>query len=144
MQSWRVSAPMRAGSISVLKGIAMSGMLIMALATGLHSTPAAAHAMLTKAQPARRAQLTQPPKEVRLWFNEEVEKDYASLSVLHADKPVTDAKPKLAEDDPRSIILSMPELSPGKYTVKFRVLSVDGHVVDSSYDFTVKNKAQAK
>ena len=36
------------------------------------------------------------------------------------------------------------ELAPGKYTVKFRVLSVDGHVVDSSYDFTVKSKAQQK
>ena len=35
-------------------------------------------------------------------------------------------------------------VNPGKYTVKFRVLSVDGHVVDTSYDFTVKSKAQEK
>lgn len=161
MQSWRVSALMRAGSMRtgsssvfsfvftsvfspVLKGIAMSGMLVMALAGWLYSAPVSAHAMLTKAEPARRAQLTQPPAQVRLWFNEEVEKDYASLTVTHADKPVTDARPRLAEDDPRSIVLPMPELSPGKYTVKFRVLSVDGHVVDSSYDFTVKSKTQAK
>jgi methionine-rich copper-binding protein CopC len=156
MQLWRGSALMRAGSNSaftsvftsvfspVLKGIVMSGMLVMALAGWLYSAPVSAHAMLTKAQPPRRAQLTQPPAQVRLWFNEEVEKDYASLTVNHGGKPVTDVKPTLAEDDPRSIVLPMPELSPGKYTVKFRVLSVDGHVVDSSYDFTVKSKAQAK
>jgi methionine-rich copper-binding protein CopC len=157
MQSWRDSALMRAGSMradnssvfsfvfgSALKGIVMSGLLVMALAGWLYSAPVSAHAMLTKAEPPRRAQLTQPPAQVRLWFNEEVEKDYASLSVTHADKPVTDAKPRLAEDDPRSIVLPMPQLSPGKYTVKFRVLSVDGHVVDSSYDFTVKSKVPAK
>jgi hypothetical protein len=162
MQPWTVPAVTRAGGDSVfgnsvfssvfgssifsaaLKGIALGAALIMALCAGLYSAPASAHAMLTKAEPARRAQLTHPPKEVRLWFNEEVEKDYAALSVLHADKPVTEAKPRIADDDPKSIILPMPELAPGKYTVKFRVLSVDGHVVDSSYDFTVKSKAAAK
>jgi hypothetical protein len=41
-------------------------------------------------------------------------------------------------------VLPLPELAPGKYSVKFRVLSVDGHVVDSSFDFTVKGKAQNK
>lgn len=138
---------MRAGGqsgISALKGIAMGAALIMALAAGLHSTPAAAHAMLTKAEPPRRAQLAQSPAQVRLWFNEEIEKDYAALTVTQGDKPVTEAKPRVAEDDPKSIILPLPALPPGKYTVKFRVLSVDGHVVDSSYDFTVKSKVVTK
>jgi methionine-rich copper-binding protein CopC len=82
---------------------------------------------------------------VRLWFNEEIEKDYASLAVLDGAKAaVTDAKPTIAADDPKAIVLALPELAPGKYTVKFRVLSVDGHVVDTSYDFTVKSKAQEK
>lgn len=124
---------------------AMTGAaLLLTLAAGLHSAPVLAHAMLVKAEPPRRAQLTQPPAQVRLWFNEEVEKDYAALGVLHADKAVTAEKPRIAADDPKSIILPLPQLAPGKYTVKFRVLSVDGHVVDSSYDFTVKSKAPAK
>ena len=119
--------------------------LILALCACLHSAPVLAHAMLTKAEPPRRAQLAQPPAQVRLWFNEEVEKDYASLAVLDAAKaPVTETQPQIAKDDPKAIVLPLPELSAGKYTVKFRVLSVDGHVVDSSYDFTVKSKAPAK
>ena len=127
-----------------LKWLMASGILIFAFAC-LQSAPAFAHAMLVKAEPARRAQLTQAPSQVRLWFNEEVEKDYASLSVLDpAKSPVTDALPRIADDDPKAIVLALPELAPGKYTVKFRVLSVDGHVVDSSYDFTVKSKAPAK
>lgn len=132
--------------IPVLKRLMMGSALIMALAASLlNSAPVLAHAMLVKAEPARRAVLTQPPGQVRLWFNEEIEKDYASLAVLDGAKAaVTDAKPAIAADDPKAIVLALPELAPGKYTVKFRVLSVDGHVVDTSYDFTVKSKAQEK
>ncbi len=120
-------------------------MLAMIMAVGLQSGSVFAHAMLVKAEPARRAALTRAPAQVRLWFNEEIEKDYASLAVQDAAKgPVTEIKPHVAADDPKSIVLPLPELEPGKYTVKFRVLSVDGHVVDSSYDFTVKSKVPQK
>jgi len=101
--------------------------------------------MLVKAEPARRAVLTKSPSQVRLWFNEKIEGDYASLVVLDDKKhSITDIKPTLASDDPKSIILPLPELVPGKYSIKFRVLSVDGHVVESSFDFTVKGEAQKK
>lgn len=128
-----------------LKRLAGAGTLAMAMAMGLQSGPVLAHAMLVKAEPARRAALTKAPSQVRLWFNEEIEKDYASLAVQDAAKAaVTETRPHVAADDPKSIVLTLPELEPGKYTVKFRVLSVDGHVVDSSYDFTVKSKAPQK
>ena len=101
--------------------------------------------MLVKAEPPRRAVLAKSPTQVQLWFNEEIEGDYASLIVLDAEKhPVTEVKPKLAHENGKSIVLPLPELTPGKYSVKFRVLSVDGHVVESYFDFTVKGKVQKK
>ena len=128
-----------------LKRLAGAGMLAIVMSVGLPSGTALAHAMLVKAEPARRAALTRAPSQVRLWFNEEIEKDYASLAVQDAAKAtVTEIKPHVAADDPKSIVLPLPELEAGKYTVKFRVLSVDGHVVDSSYDFTVKSKVSGK
>ncbi len=118
-------------------------MVGMALISAVPS--ASAHSMLVKAEPPRRAVLAKAPVHVRLWFNEEIEGDYASLVVLDAEKhPVTEAKPRLAQDDPKSIVLPLPELADGKYSVKFRVLSVDGHVVESSFDFTVKGKVHGK
>jgi hypothetical protein len=115
------------------------------LSMWVHATPVLAHAQLIKAEPARRAALDKAPTQVRLWFNEEIEGAYTSLSVLNANKkPVTDAKPRVVSDDPKSVILSLSDLGPGKYTVKFRVLSVDGHVVDSSFDFTVKSKSKVQ
>lgn len=99
-----------------------------------------AHAELVKAEPARRAILAASPKQVRLWFNEEIEADYASLSLLDADNNIlTEEKPMAHPDDSKSIYLELPELAGGQYTVKFRVLSVDGHVLDSEYKFTVKD-----
>lgn len=118
---------------------------VMAITLVLPATSALAHSMLVKAEPPRRAVLAKAPVQVRLWFNEEIEGDYASLVVFDAEKrSVTQSKPQLAQDDPKSIVLPLPELAPGKYSVKFRVLSVDGHVLDSSFDFTVKGKAQGK
>jgi methionine-rich copper-binding protein CopC len=115
------------------------------LSMWVHATPVLAHAQLIKAEPARRAVLDKAPTQVRLWFNEEIEGAYTSLSVLNANKkPVTDAKPRVVSDDPKSVVLSLSDLGPGKYTVKFRVLSVDGHVVDSSFDFTVKSKSKVQ
>jgi len=119
--------------------------LVSVVALGLPVASAFAHSQLVKAEPPRRAVLTKSPTQVRLWFNENIEGDYASLVVLDTKKqPISNERPTLAPDDPKSIVLSLPELAPGKYSVKFRVLSVDGHVVESSYDFSIKGDAQGK
>jgi methionine-rich copper-binding protein CopC len=118
---------------------------VMVLAMGVQVAPALAHAALVKTEPPRRALLAKAPAEVRLWFNEDIESAYASLVVLDTGKnPVTEVTPHLAPDDQKSLVLPLPELTPGKYSVKFRVLSLDGHVIQSSFDFTVKGKVQEK
>jgi len=134
MKPWAVHTLKR-----ILAGTAMAMVLCV------YAAQALAHSMLVKAEPPRRAVLAKAPAQVRLWFNEEIEGDYASLVVLDAEKhPVTEIKPQLAPDDRKSIVLPLPELTPGKYSVKFRVLSVDGHVVESYFDFTVKGNVQKK
>jgi methionine-rich copper-binding protein CopC len=134
MESW---------ALHTLKRVVIGVAMLMAMC--MHAAPALAHSMLVKAEPPRRAVLAKAPTQVRLWFNEELEGEYASLVVLDAEKhPVTEIKPQLTPDNPKSIVLPLPELTPGKYSVKFRVLSVDGHVVESFFDFTVKGKVQKK
>ena len=133
---------MKLGMVIALKRLLSGATVSLAVSLSLHTPVVLAHAMLVKAEPARRAALAKAPTQVRLWFNEGVEKDYAALTVLDESKRgITEVIPTISADDPKSIVLPLPELAPGKYTVKFRVLSVDGHGVDSSYDFTVKSKA---
>lgn len=135
----RIAVLTKSQEISIWLNILILGLISLMLFS--YSGTVSAHASLVKAEPARRAVLSVPPKQVRLWFNEEIEGDYASLSVLDANnKALTENKPQIHPDDPKSIFLELPELGEGQYTVKFRVLSVDGHVVDSDFKFTVKNK----
>jgi methionine-rich copper-binding protein CopC len=131
-------------SLATWLNMLMCGLALLVLS--LYSNIASAHASLVKAEPARRAVLSASPKQIRLWFNEEIEADYASLSVLDANnKALTEERrPLVHPEDPKSIFLELPELTNGQYTVKFRVLSVDGHVVDSNFKFTVKNKSQER
>ncbi|WP_258364499.1 copper resistance CopC family protein [Nitrosomonas sp. Nm84] len=100
-----------------------------------------AHATLVKSDPPRRASLSIPPKQIQLWFNEKIEGSYASVAVLDSNKKsITDNSPEVVSDDPKSVVLNIPEIESGRYTVQYRVMSVDGHVIESSFDFSVKNK----
>lgn len=115
--------------------------LLIVLSLLFQVSPVMAHAALVKSDPPRRATLALPPKQIQLWFNEKIEGSYASVTVLDSNKKsVTENNPEAVVDDPKSIVLNLPQLKPGRYTVHFRVMSVDGHVIQASFDFSVKNK----
>ncbi|HMB34115.1 MAG TPA: copper resistance CopC family protein [Methylomirabilota bacterium] len=104
---------------------------------------APAHSLLVRSQPAQRATVTRPPERVQMWFSERLEPAYASASVWNeAGKQVDGGDAKVDASDPSLLSVSTPNLGPGRYTVRYRVLSVDGHVVESSYTFTVGTAAR--
>lgn len=106
----------------------------------LYGGVAFAHAKLVKSDPPNRATLNVAPKQIQLWFNEEIEASFALISLLDANgKPVTDASPETVPGDLKTVLLPLPEIASGRYTVNFRIMSTDGHVVESDYNFTVKN-----
>ncbi len=102
---------------------------------------ARAHAALVKSEPPRRAVLSKAPRQIRLWFNERLEPAYASISIQRDGdaKPIDAPRATVDAADPKLLVLELPALAPGQYTVKYRVLSVDGHTVDYGYTFTVKS-----
>jgi hypothetical protein len=105
---------------------------------------AQAHALLVKSVPSARATLARPPERVQLWFNERLEPAYSSVSVWNDAGAQVDARDAaVSPQDPRRLELSLPALPPGKYVVRFRVLSVDGHVVESTVPFTIRPPARA-
>jgi len=97
------------------------------------------HAMLVKSIPARRAVLVKAPDRVQLWFSERLEPQFATISVLDAGGARVDAgDAAVGPDDPKRLSVGLRSLAPGAYTVKFRVLSVDGHVVESEFGFRLR------
>ena len=123
-----------------IKGL-IACLLIIGLAVQVHDVQA--HASLIKSDPPRRATLSESPAKIQLWFNEEIETAYATVTVVDMnDKVVSQAAPEKVAGDPKSITLVLPELGVGAYKVQFRVLSIDGHVVDSNYSFRIKDSSQ--
>jgi methionine-rich copper-binding protein CopC len=117
------------------------GALAIALLAGLlcPATPAGAHASLVRSTPAHRAVLGQVPERVQLWFNERLEPAYSTVSVWNEAGAQVDARNVMVgPDDPRLLSVAVDARQSGLYTVKYRVLSVDGHIVDSRFTFTVK------
>jgi methionine-rich copper-binding protein CopC len=113
--------------------------LIVALLSMGVSQAALAHAALLKSVPAPRAAMSHSPSKVRLWFNEKIEPSYATIQVLTSDgKPLLTRPASVDKADPKLLVLELPQLVVGEYTVKYRVMSVDGHLVDYGFTFSVK------
>lgn len=100
---------------------------------------ASAHAYLVKSVPAGRATLFSSPGQIQLWFNERLEPRYSSASVYNPDgKRVDKDNAQVSADDPKQLSVALKQLQAGRYTVRFRVLSVDGHVIEQSFPFTIR------
>ena len=98
-----------------------------------------AHAYVVKSVPAQRAVLYRAPARIQLWFNERLESGFSSLSVRDADgKQVETGKSEVTGDDPKRLSATVKPLPAGRYFVKFRVLSVDGHIAEDQFPFTIK------
>ncbi|HET9762945.1 MAG TPA: copper resistance CopC family protein [Casimicrobiaceae bacterium] len=107
----------------------------VALALAL-PTHAPAHAFLDHASPRVGSSVQRSPPEVRLWFSQELEPAFSTLSVQDAaGKRVDNGDAKVAQD---TMQVSLPALAAGRYTVKWRALSVDTHVTEGDFTFEVQ------
>jgi methionine-rich copper-binding protein CopC len=116
---------------STLKGIARAAVLgALAIAT-----PAFGHAHLSKSTPAAGATVA-PPAEIVLNFTEPLEPAFSTIE-LHDSmgKRIDTGKARVKDDVMR---LQLKPLPAGRYTVKWRVLSVDTHKSQGNFAFTVK------
>jgi len=105
----------------------------------LTPSSANAHAVLVKSIPSSRAVLSFPPDRVQLWFNERIEPAFSTVSVWSASGAQVDRQDvRVGAEDPKQLSVTLPVLGSGTYTVRVRVLSVDGHVVEAEFPFTVK------
>jgi len=118
---------------------ALAGALLVVAAT----QPVQAHAVLVRSTPSHRAVLGQAPERVDLWFNERLEPAYSTVTIWNvAGRQVDERDATVTADDPRRLTVTFATRVAGQYTVKYRVLSVDGHIVDSFFTFTVKGQRQ--
>jgi methionine-rich copper-binding protein CopC len=115
--------------------------LLLAAALVFSANPAArAHAELVKSFPMANAKLTKAPKFVQLEFGEAIitlkSKNANSIVVLDSKaKQIATSKIIIKKNVARVDFVRT--LKSGKYTVKYRIASADGHVLSAQYKFSI-------
>ena len=105
--------------------------LLLLLAAG----EAAAHATLDHAEPRVGAKVATTPSEVTLWFTQNLEPAFSTVTVTDAaGKRVDTGKTSV---DGSQMSVSLRPGGSGTYHVKWHVLSVDSHTTDGSFTFQV-------
>lgn len=99
---------------------------------------ASAHAGLVRSDPAPNAVLPGSPTQVRLWFSEPLDSQFNAILVVDSGGTRRDTGVALREpSDRRQLFTGLQQLQPGVYTVRWRSVSTDGHVIGGSFRFGV-------
>ena len=116
-------------------------MVVLAAATPSDVADREFHFALSKSMPEADSSV-ESPTEIRLWFTEVPEAKTTSIRLIGAnDEPIHTADVTQDADDQRSFGVALEHaLSSGTYTVAWRAIGADGHVVRADYQFTVVAK----
>jgi copper transport protein len=94
-----------------------------------------AHARLVSVMPGDGAVLASPPRQVTIRFDDNIRALGGTTVVANSDKrPVIAGKPHASG---RILVIPLRKLSDGDYTVRWQVLSDDGHTVEGVFPFAV-------
>jgi methionine-rich copper-binding protein CopC len=100
---------------------------------------ARAHAFLEHATPAVGSTVRESPASVTLRFTQRLEPAFSRVQVQDSSgRRVDKDDASLQGGDAAVLAVSVPPLVPGRYVVKWRVLSVDTHVTEGDYAFELK------
>ncbi len=100
--------------------------------------PASAHAFLQRALPVNGTVVASNIGSVRLTFNERVEVRPERVTVTGSDGQRYDLRDAhAAPGDPLTVVVSLPQLPNGVYTVRYALISSDTHPITGTLRFGV-------
>ena len=112
--------------------LAASIVLLLAFAT----STAQAHALLDHAEPRVGNTVAQLPAEVTLWFTENIEPAFSTITVANvAGERIDTGNIRV---NGRQMSISLRGGGAGSYRVNWRVLSVDSHKSEGNFSFQVE------
>jgi copper resistance protein C len=125
---------MKAFRFSLL--LASSSLLLTA--AFIFSSRTLAHAELRRSDPEAGAVLDRSPMEVSAWFSSQLSTG-SKIGVFDGQFQVVDKGETFIDaSDATRMRAEVVSLSPGRYTVNWKAVAIDGHVSNGSYDFTVR------
>ena len=116
-----------------------AGLWLALGACALTASVAGGHAVLQRAEPRVESRLKRPPDEVKLYFSERLEPAYSALRVLDERGQQVDRHDSRVDRADRALLrATLTPLASGAYTVRWRVLSIDGDVTEGTFTFRIE------
>ena len=101
--------------------------------------PVNAHAFLDHAVPAVGSTITTAPRQVQLFFTQDLEPAFTDATLAGADgQPIATGTATVDPQNKAELVLNLPPLAPGHYKVSWHALSVDTHRTEGSFGFDVQ------
>jgi copper resistance protein C len=108
-------------------------------AVGIAPAPALSHAFLDQAAPLVGGTVPASPKEIRLTFTEAIEQRFSGIDLTTGDgRTVATGAAAVDPANDKQLVLALPPLAPGRYRVRWHVVSVDTHRTEGEYSFSVE------
>lgn len=118
-----------------MKRIILAALLVAALP----AVQAVAHAFLDHAVPAVGSTVGAAPKQVQLFFTQDLEPAFSGATIADASgKPLAAGPAAFDPQNKAEMVLNLPPLGPGHYKVSWHALSVDTHRTEGSFAFDVQ------
>lgn len=120
------------------KRLFLTATLVFALGAASNAAANVVHFALSKSTPAADASVP-APEEVRLWFTQVPQENSVGVRLIApSGDAVSTTEPTRDSEDPMVVFIE-PEapLAPGRYTVSWRGIGDDGHVVRGEFGFSV-------
>ena len=98
-----------------------------------------AHAIVVRRSPAEGGVAAGNIGKVDVWYDAGIRDSLAALAVVSEGGERVDKRDAAIDSaDAAHVSVSVNPLTPGKYTVRYRALSADGHLVSGAWDFEVR------
>jgi methionine-rich copper-binding protein CopC len=111
---------------------------LLGLALAFTTHLAWAHAFLLRSSPPVGSDVPSTPARLTLRFTEPVEVLFCTVELRNpSGAAISVPAPTLAADDPTMMVIPLPKLGPGTYTVIWHVTSVDTHKTEGQFQFTI-------
>jgi copper resistance protein C len=107
-------------------------------AVGLAAPSAHAHAFLDHADPAVGSAVPAAPPDIKLWFTEHIEPAFSTAMVTNAAGQRFDrGDPRVPPNHPDELDVGLKPMPNGTYTVHWHVISVDTHMTEGTFNFSI-------
>ncbi|QGM99562.1 copper resistance protein CopC [Methylocystis parvus] len=115
---------------------AACGAMMIIGATG---EAAFAHAIIVRTSPPQSGVGAADIGKVEVWYDAGIRDAFVALAVVNASGERIDKRDAAIDaSDPAHVAVGVNALTQGKYTVRYRALSADGHIVSGAWEFEVK------